>query len=187
MKTSPYLLLVAAAFTFGMPASGALAQDRPRDTGTAKETARALALPGGTPRYVVTYAASSTLPVNTLRSASIVSVTNQSPVSCRVAVIWRLGFGGVSCETGDLLGPGFTLDFCTRPLPDDLTTCNGVCPDAGLTVFEGNAVVGSSTTTGCERIAVSARTVYTANANDLSISAITDAKVVRFGQGNIGD
>lgn len=159
------------------------------DTGPAKGTAVAPALPAGTvARYRITYAISTTS-VTALRSVSIASITNQSPVTCTVAVDWRVGFGGVACSTSISLGPGSTADFCTRPIPGFLTTCNSTCPGATGATFEGNAIVGSSTTTGCQRIAVSARTVYTASTSDSPISAITDAKVVKIGTGtgNIGD
>jgi hypothetical protein len=185
MKPSLFLFSMTTALTLGMGATDAVAQDRPLDTGPAKETAQAPALPIGTvARYRVTYAISSTS-VTALRSVSIVSITNQSPVTCTVAVDWRIGFGGVVCGTSFSLPAGFTADFCTRPIPGSLTTCNSTCPAPPS--FEGNAFVGSSTTAGCEKIAVSARTVYTATTSDSPVSAITDAKVVKFGLGNIGD
>lgn len=186
MKTSTYCLLAAAALTFGMPASDALAQDRP-DEARPGQLQLGPQLPAGTAaRYRVTYANSQTR-VAALRSASIVSITNQSTVTCRVAVDWNFGAGGIACSANLVITPGMTADFCTRPIPGAITSCNSTCPGAGLTFFEGNATVGSSTIAGCEKIAVSARTVYTASTTDSPVSAITDAKVVKIGSGNIGD
>ncbi|MCI0736047.1 MAG: hypothetical protein L0Y50_07220 [Beijerinckiaceae bacterium] len=182
MKTSVFLFSMAAALAIGMGATDALGQDRP-DQG---EVGRLSPQPpaGTVARYRVTYFYSNTS-ANPPRSVSIVSITNQSAVTCRVAVDWKIGFGGVACATNLLLGAGNTADFCTRSIPVGITACNSTCP--GLNFTEGSAIVASSTTTTCDRIAVSARTVYTGSTSDAAISAITDAKVVRFGFGNIGD
>jgi hypothetical protein len=184
MKTSTYLLLVAAALTFGLPASDALAQNRPDE---ARPGPKQLSLlPSGTvPRYLVTFFRSVTADP-ALRTASIVSITNQSPVDCQVAVDWKLGFGGVVCGTNLVIGPGVQADFCSRTVPDGITTCNSTCSPS-LVFDEGSAIVGSATTTGCGNIAVSARTYYTASTTDSPVSAITDPKVVKFGFGNSGD
>lgn len=187
MKSSTFVLLVAGAFTLGMPATEAFAQNRP-DAGASPEVSPALPV-GTTARYRVTYFYSNTNAAFPPRNASIVSITNQNTVSCTVAVDWRFGTGGgLVCGTSLVLGPGSTADFCTRTLPFNIVACNSTCPAPGLTFTEGNAIVGSSTaTTGCDRIAVSARTVYTGATTDTSVSAITDAKVVRINAGNIGD
>lgn len=185
MKTATFILLLAAALTFGMGAPSAVAQNRP-DEGGGKVSPQ---LPVGvTARYRVTYFYSNTNVSFPPRNASIVSVTNQNTVSCTVAVDWRFGSGPLACGTSAVVGPGATFDFCTRTLPFNVVACNSTCPAPGLTFVEGSAVVGSSTaTTGCEKIAVSARTVYTGATADTSISAITDAKVVRVDLGNRGD
>lgn len=187
MRISTYVLLAAAALTFGMGPSGVLADDRP-DEGRGQLSPN---LPAGSvARYRVTYFNSQTAAPG-LRSVSIVSITNQAAVTCRVSVDWKIGFGGVACGTNTVLAPGDTADFCTRPIPVGITACNSTCPGAGLTFTEGNAIVGSSasagTNIGCEKIAVSARTVYTGSVSDSPVSAITDAAVVRFGFGNNGD
>jgi hypothetical protein len=48
---------------------------------------------------------------------------------------------------------------------------------------EGRAIVSSSR----KEIAVPARVYYTRDDSDLDLLAITDSKVVRFGEGNLGD
>lgn len=186
MKSSTFVLLMAGALTLGMPATEAFAQNRP-DAGASPEVSPALPI-GTTARYRVTYFYSNTNAAFPPRNASIVSITNQNTVSCTIAVDWRFGTGALACGTSAVVGPGATFDFCTRTLPFNVVACNSTCPGAGLTFTEGSAVVGSSTaTTGCDRIAVSARTVYTGTTTDTSVSAITDAKVVRINAGNIGD
>jgi hypothetical protein len=83
-----------------------------------------------------------------------------------------------------------TTDFCSRSLPGPITTCNAVC-DPELTFNEGRAVVSSTTETAnnpdCAKIGVSARVYYTAGESDDVVSAITDSKIVRVGEGNRGD
>jgi hypothetical protein len=180
MKASTYFLLAAAALACGMGAS-AFAQD---DTPTGRAVNPAL--PAGTvARYLVTYMKSNTA-TTALRTATIISVTNQSSSTCKVAVDWKVGGTSTACTTTLSLSPGSELDFCSRTIPDGITTCNATCSPS-LTFNEGNAVVGSSTTTGCEKIALSARTVYTSSTSDSPVNGITDAKIVKFGAGNIGD
>jgi hypothetical protein len=199
MKSPIYLSLVAAALIFGLAPSSSLAQQRPSangaaqavdhdadDEGNGRLLAAKPALPRGTvARYLVTYFKSNTS-VSTLRSAAIVSVTNQSTASCTVGVDWKTGGTATACSQSLLLTPGAQLDFCTRAIPSGITTCNATCAP-NLTFNEGNAIVGSSTTTGCEKIALSSRTVYTGSTTDAPVSAITDANIVKFGFGNIGD
>ncbi len=195
MKEVTYLLLIAAALTFGMPGPSSSAQGRPganaADEFTPDEDGpSSLAtpqLPAGTlARYRVTYFSSQT-GVAALRSASMVSITNHNTANCTVAVDWKIGLGGVVCGTSFVLTPGATADFCTRTVPNGVTACNSTCAAPGLTNHEGSAIVGSSTIAGCDRIAVSARTVYTQTTTDSPVSAITDAKVVRISAGNTGD
>jgi hypothetical protein len=184
MKTLIYLLLAAPGLTFGMGPSVALAQDRPDEARPGQPSSQ---LPAGTvPRYLVTYFHSQG-GLAGARSASIVSITNQSPVICTVAVDWKNQGGGVACGTSLTIGPGVDVDFCTRNLPNSITLCNSTCPGGGLVFNEGSAVVGSSTALGCDKIAVSARTFYASVITDFPPTAITDAKVVKYGFGNSGD
>jgi hypothetical protein len=199
MKNPIYLSFVAAALFFGLGLSSSLAQQGPSANGAAQAVNpdnddegdgrlfRATpALPVGTvARYTVTYFKSNTSN-SALRTAAIVSVTNQSTASCTVGVDWRTGGTATACSQSLLLTPGAQLDFCTRAIPGPITSCNATCAP-NLTFNEGNAVVGSSTTTGCEKIAVSSRTVYTGSTADAPVSAITDAKIVKVGFGNNGD
>lgn len=188
MKPLAYALLATAALAFAAPASIAFAQGPEAasedDEAAGGRFAAQPALPAGTvARYRVTYFKSNTAAA-ALRTASIVSATNQSGVSCTIAVDWRTGGTVVSLTQSLVVAPGAQVDFCTRAIPSGITSCNAT---GALTFNEGNAVVGSSTTTTCERIAVSARTVYTGTTTDAPVSAITDAKIVRIGLGNNGD
>lgn len=136
-------------------------------------------------RYLVTFIKSRT--TDPLRSATVVSVTNQAARACQVSVEWVRGFEPPSaCTTTVRLDPGITTDLCSRAIPEPLTTCNATC-EPELTFHEGRAVVRSSTKEGCGRIGVSARVYYTTGDDDASLSAISDSKIVRSGQGNRGD
>jgi len=81
-----------------------------------------------------------------------------------------------------VIPPDFTIDFATRSLPDTLTATNSV-PSPELTFDEGRAIVSSR----LPQIGVSSRIYYTAGDDDEELLAITDSKVVRFGQANHGD
>lgn len=144
-----------------------------------------LVLPGfiAFPRYVVTYMNSQT--GGRVRSATVVSVTNQSEQTTRVVVTWFKGFSDNSSPVGTTsfsIPPDFTVDFGSRDLPGELTVVNAVC-NPELVFDEGRAVVSSTR----REIAVSSRVYYTAGDEDLQLLSITDSKVVAFGQGNRGD
>lgn len=142
----------------------------------------AVALPA-TPRYLVTFMRSQTgVPI---RSATVVSITNQSPKPNLVTVSWFLGFSSNSSPVGTasmIIPPDFEVDFGSRDLPGELTVVN-VIPSPELTFDEGRAIVSS----WLPEIAVSARLYYTSGDSDEQLLAITDSKVVVFGQGNHGD
>ena len=136
-------------------------------------------------RYIVTFIKSRT--TDPLRSATVVSVTNQAESICQVSVEWVRGFlPPGACTTTVHLEAGITTDFCSRVIPAPLTTCNTTC-DPELTFHEGRAVVHSSTEKGCGRIGVSARVYYTTGDADDTLAAISDSKIVLFGKGNRGD
>jgi len=140
------------------------------------------ALPGK-PRYLVTYMHSET--GGRIRSATVVSVTNQSALTNRVFVSYFLGFTDNTtpvCVCAFAIPPDFTVDFCSRDLPTALTVCNCVC-DPELVFDEGRAVVSSM----WPEIGVSSRVYYTSGDDDTGLLAITDSKIVAFGQGNNGD
>lgn len=182
MKLSALLLTAATALPIFMATPAALAQD---DSLVGRQAVRNL--PAGTAaRYRVTYFKSNTS-TTALRTATIVTVTNQTVTkNCLVAVEWKVGGTFTTCTTSLTLAPGAVADFCSRSIPSGITSCNSTCSPE-LTFDEGNATVGSSSTeAGCEKIAVSARTVYTATTDDAPVSAITDAKIVPLNK-NIGD
>jgi hypothetical protein len=140
------------------------------------------ALPGA-PRYLVTFMRSQTgVPI---RSATVVSVTNQALRPNLVTVSWFLGFSDNSSPVGTasmIIPPDFQVDFGSRNLPGELTVVN-VIPAPELTADEGRAIVSSR----LPQIAVSARLYYTSGDGDEQLLAISDSKVVCFGQGNHGD
>jgi hypothetical protein len=137
----------------------------------------------GTPRYVVTYMNSQK--GGRIQSATIVTVTNQSPRPNVVTVLWFKGLTSNNSPVGltvMAIPPDFTIDFASRNIPFELTAVNAVC-NPELVFDEGRAIVGSRQA----EIAVSSRVYYTTGANDANLLAITDSKVVRFDQGNAGD
>jgi hypothetical protein len=169
-KTLAYLWLAAAVVAIGGLPSGALAQG------------------ADDARYLVTWFKSDIISGPSLRTASIVSVTNQSNTNCQITVEFKINGlntrGGCSVSIPTVAGQ--QVDLCTRSIPPGITSCQRTCAPP-LVSAEGNAIVSSENTTGCENIAVSARTVYTSHITDEPVGAITDAKVVKIGQGNNGD
>jgi hypothetical protein len=182
-KTLAYLWLAAAVVAIGGLPPGALAQGADADDEVVVRSAPLLPV-GTVARYLVTWFKSST---GVVGSASFVSVTNQSDITCRIAVDWRINGVVTNLSQNLFAAPGQQVDFCTRATQgiatQAITTCNMT---GALTSAEGNAIVGSAITPGCEKIAISARTVYTSN-NDQFLDGITDAKVVKIGMGNTGD
>ena len=144
------------------------------------------------PLYRVTFMKSRT--TDPIRTATVVSVTNQAPQPCDVAVEWFRGFDPTPvCTTTMSLDVGFQTDFCSRAIPDPLTSCNSTCTP-NLTFHEGTAVVYGhvyclfgSPFGGDPGLAVSARVYYTTGTTDSVVTAISDSKIVRFGNGNLGD
>lgn len=136
-----------------------------------------------TPRYLVTYMNSQT--GSRVRSATAVSVTNQTNTTCRVTVSYFKGLTNDSspvCSSQFSIPSRFTIDYCSRNLPTSVTTCNSTC-NPELTFDEGRAIVAST----CRDIGVSARVYYTSGDGDEAVEAITDSKIVRYGQRNNGD
>ncbi|HET7759691.1 MAG TPA: hypothetical protein VFK62_07190 [Gaiellaceae bacterium] len=156
--------------------------DRHVELGDLGDLADVIKFPG-TPRYVVTYMNSQK--GGRIQSATIVTVTNQSPRPNIVTVLWFKGLTSNNSPVGmtvTSIPPDFTLDFASRNIPSELTVVNAVC-NPELVFDEGRAIVGSRQ----PEIAVSSRVYYTAGRNDADLLAITDSKVVRFDQGNAGD
>jgi hypothetical protein len=140
------------------------------------------ALPAA-PRYLVTFMRSQTgVPI---RSATVVSITNQSPKPNLVTVSWFRGFTNNNSPVGTasmIIPADFQVDFGSRSLPGELTNVN-VIPSPELTFDEGRAIVSSR----LPEIGVSARLYYTSGDRDEQLLAISDSNVVVFGQGNHGD
>jgi hypothetical protein len=139
--------------------------------------------PNAVARYLVTYMNSQTR--SRIRSATVVSVTNQSSATNQVFVSYFKGLTSNSspvCVCAYSIPPDFTIDFCSRDLPIEITCCNCVCSPA-LDYDEGRAIVSSM----LPQIGVSSRVYYTEGDKDEKLLAITDSKIVVFGKGNIGD
>lgn len=142
------------------------------------------------PRYLVTYTRS--FAAGPIRAATAVTVTNQSSESCSVLVEW---FRGAPATTSPLciqqeldIGAHQAFQFCSRSLPG-ITNCNPVATPAtcpALFGSEGTAIVFSSDRSACRLLGVEARVYYTTPA-DAAISAISNSKIVFFGEGNLGD
>jgi hypothetical protein len=135
------------------------------------------------PRYLVTYMNSQTR--GRIRSATVVSITNQSEQTNLVSVSYFKGLSDNTspvCVTSFPIPPDFTVDFSSRNLPGELTICNSVC-NPELVFDEGRAIVSSRR----PEIGVSSRVYYTAGDDDLELLSITDSKIVAFGRGNRGD
>lgn len=135
------------------------------------------------PRYLVTYMNSQTR--SAIRSATVVSVTNQSKSSNIVTVTFYKGLTNNSSPVGSctyIIPSDYTIDFSSRNLPIEITCCNSVCSPE-LDYDEGRAIVSSSN----PEIAVSSRIYYTTEKDDSKLLAITDSKVVPYGAHNLGD
>lgn len=153
------------------------------ETGQFEDLSDLTIQPINRPRYLVTYMNSQT--GGRVRSATVVSVTNQSNQTNRVTVSYFKGFTDDSSPVGQStfsIPPDFTVDFASRGLPGDLTTVNAV-PNPELTFDEGRAIVSATR----PEIGVSARVYYTRGDEDLDLLAVTDSKVVRIGEANAGD
>ena len=144
-------------------------------------------------RYLVTYVSSST--DTAIRSATVVTVVNQSDRNCGVKVEWFVSPNPATpvCIRNFVVDRGEAVQFCSRPLPDSITAdCNN-CPTgtAPLTSQnQGKAIVSSTEGPECSRIAVEARVYYTTGSEkegDTAISAISNSKIVFVGEGNLGD
>lgn len=152
------------------------------ELGELEEISPSAGLPG-VPRYLVTYMHSET--GSRIRSATVVSVTNQSDRPNLVSVSYFKGFSDNTSPVGVTslsIPPDFTVDFCSRNLPGELTVCNSVC-NPELVFDEGRAIVSSRR----PEIGVSSRVYYTAGDRDTELLSITDSKIIRFGRGNKGD
>lgn len=95
------------------------------------------------PRYLVTYMHSQT--GSAIRSATVVSVTNQSNQTNLVTVSYFKGVTNNASPVGVTsfsIPPDFTVDFSSRNLPSELTQVNSVC-NPEFVFDEGRAIVSS--------------------------------------------
>jgi hypothetical protein len=143
-------------------------------------------------RYLVTYVRSQ---IDTsIRSATVVTVVNQSSRACNVRVEWFLDNdpGNSVCNRVAAVNSGTARQFCSRNLPLYITRCTDICTPqllSGLIGNQGKAIVSSSDDDEfeCSRLGVEARVYYTTGERDEAISAISNSKIVFAGDGNIGD
>jgi hypothetical protein len=115
---------------------------------------------------------------NAMRSATVVSVTNQGMLMTRVSVTFFKGYTDDSSPVGMAafaIPPQFTINFASRQLPDTLTVTSAI-PNPELTYDEGRAIVSSMWP---ESTPVRSRQ-YTAGERDERLHAITDSKVVVY-------
>ncbi len=135
-------------------------------------------------RYLVTSMKSNTS--GRIRTATVVTITNQSRLTNRVAVNFFRGLTPISGPPDGTcffsMPPGVTIDFVSRDLPSEITTANSISTPE-LNFHEGRAVVSS----WHPEIGVSSRVVYTSGNKDDQLLAITDSNIVVFGEGNHGD
>jgi hypothetical protein len=140
------------------------------------------------PRYLVTYVRSQN--VGPIRSATAVTVTNQSSESCTVQVEWFQSAPATSqCILETVIGPREARHFCSRSLPGAITGCSPVATPAtcpALFGSQGTAIVSSTDRFACSLIAVDARVYYT-TPGDAEVLAISNSKIVFAGEGNLGD
>jgi hypothetical protein len=143
----------------------------------------------------VGYISSSTL--TAIRSATVVTVVNQSDSICGVRVEWFVSPNPATplCTRNIRVDPGEAVQFCSRRLPDSITArcnaCEGAPGQTELTSQnEGKAIVSSSSAGfECSLLGVEARVYYTTGETppDMAISAISNSKIVFIGEGNLGD
>ena len=143
---------------------------------------------GQTARYIVTYMNSQT--TSGFRSATVVSVTNNSPVTCSVSADWFIGFAAaIQCTTTISIAPGVTADLCSRAVPGGVTVCNSTCAPP-LNNHEGKARVASTADANgrCADIAVEARVYYLLGTiTDTGVAAVSNPNIVRVSEGNSGN
>jgi hypothetical protein len=135
------------------------------------------------PRFLVTYMNSQAR--SAIRSSTIVSITNRSEKTNRVAVYFYYGFSDDAAPVGQAfftIPPDYTIDIASRDVPNSITTTNAVSSPE-LTFHEGRAVVFSQHA----QIGVSSRVVYTEGDKDSKLLAISDSNVVNYYKGNQGD
>lgn len=161
----------------GFPAS-ALAGDA---EGTGPSVGAELAT-GHVPVWRVPFMKSQT--GGTINSATVISLSNQGTATCSTSVDFFFGGGLLACTTTLSIGPGQTLEHCSRSIPLEIVSCNSTCSPA-LTLNEGHAVVG--TTSACKsKLAVYPRLYYT-GPSDTAVQAVADVKLVKTGKSNTGD
>ena len=144
-------------------------------------------------RYIVTYVRSQS--DTSIRSATVVTVVNQSDQACNVRVEWFLDNNPRDsvCNEDAAVSAGTARQFCSRDLPLSITRCTDPCqPELTSSPIgnQGKAIVSSSMEFPCSLIAVEARVYDTTGSEkegDTAISAISNSKVVFFEEGNLGD
>jgi hypothetical protein len=142
-------------------------------------------------RYIGTYMKSrkkELLDIFGRNSATVVTViNNQSSVPCSLAVQWfQASEYAPACTTIiENVEPGRAVDFCSREIPDGITTCNSVCKPA-LNHIEGKVRISSTNSTQCAKIAVEARVLYF-DEKDSELVAISNSNIVKKNAGNSGN
>lgn len=186
--TRSHLTALALSFVFvaAAPASLALAQSIGKSGGGGAAARLPAAEAAVTPDHKelarIVYMNSDTTSSASDRTATIVSITNQSSDPCEVSVDWSYADGSaVVCTTVSTIPPGATHQHCTRGVPILVSTCEATCAPA-LTFHEGSGVVSRLKT--CKNtLAIDAR-LYHMGAGDSPVQGIADLKVIQFGKKN---
>jgi hypothetical protein len=146
-----------------------------------------------TERYLVPFVKSSpqSSQLTGVRSATMVTVVNQSSVSCDVQVQWFSSTQSTAlCTNMETIFPGTSKQFCIRGISTLIGSCNNNCVSqlGNNQGIQGTAIVSSSSRFECSLIAVEARVYYTTGVGVTeAVSAISNSKVVFAGEGNLGD
>ena len=157
------LVILAAALVSSVLPSPALAQDE-------------------VPVWLVPFMTSTA--VGSINATTVITLSNQGTAFCSTVVEFRNASDSLACTTTIGLGPGQTLEHCSRGLPPQIVGCNATCSPQ-LVYNEGKAIVGMSSK--CKsKIAVDAR-VYHTDGNDGTVQAIAPVKVIKIGKSNTGD
>lgn len=140
-------------------------------------------------RYLIpNYTSQTTNPTTGSRSFTVVTVHNQSTVTCNVGVQFQFAFGVTNvCSITLSIPAGQSRLFCSRPVNDPTAPCSVSCPGVGLTFNTGHAFVSSTNTLFCQFLGVDAQQYFTRDLNDNFIESQSKLSLVTINASNLGD
>jgi hypothetical protein len=166
-----------------MAASGRAAEGSSADQPAGAKSVVAAPV-GQVDRYrIPNYTSQTRLPGS--RSFVVVTIENNSSVSCAAAVSFQFAFG-----TSDICVISLTIPskqsrlFCSRPVNDPLAPCSISCPGSGLTFNTGHANVSSTNTLDCAKISVDAQQFFTKDAADDNVESQSKLTVTGLNRNN---